>query len=58
LNEDGLPSYIEGKLKNSVKNLPLEDQALAYVEEARPLMKLRMKILLFCQYKPVRTNWG
>lgn len=58
LNEDGLPAYIEGKLKNTVKNLPLEDQALAYVEEAKTLMKLRDENISFLPIQSHKDELG
>lgn len=53
LNEEGLPTYIEGKSKSSLRNLPLEDQAAAYIDEAKDLMKIQDDHISFV---PVQTN--
>jgi len=41
LNEYNLPLFIEGKLINNQKGLTIEQQALAYLDAASPLMKMK-----------------
>ncbi|MFZ1704565.1 MAG: M4 family metallopeptidase [Saprospiraceae bacterium] len=40
LNDEGLPVYIKGKMDKIAKNLSIEAQAYAYIEAAKPLMKI------------------
>lgn len=58
LNEEALPSYIEGKIAVSGKNMSPEEMAVLYVEEARPLMKIQSDEIGFQPVSVERDELG
>lgn len=57
-NEDGLPIFIEGNAKRMPKGLSMAMIALAYVDEAKPLMKISNPNLVFLPQEPQKDELG
>ena len=57
-NEDGLPIFIEGKAARIPKGLSTFQMALAYVDEAKPFMKINNADLVFLPQEPQQDELG
>lgn len=58
LNEEGLPSYIEGKIPVDGKNISHEDMAAIYLQEARSLMKIHGEEISFSPVSVEKDDLG